>query len=605
MQEHPEVDVVIVGTGWAGSIVAQQLTQAGLEVVAVERGRAQWTWPDFAHNHDYLKFNTRQAMMQDLSKETWTWRPNRDAPTLPMREHGGHRMGTDLGGSGVHWSTISWRFLPMDFRYRSHHIERYGEEKLPEGNTIQDWPISYADLEPFYDRFEYDIGMSGQAGNLGGQIIEGGNPFEGPRSRPYPLPAMSPMIHGKMYADACRRLGYHPFMNPSSILSRGYTDASGKPRAGCLLCGYCSGFGCEVDAKGSPLTTFLPMAMDTGRYEVRTHSTAVGVEVDDRGLATGLRYVDRTGREHLQPAARVFLCGFTFSNVRQLLLSRSDAHPDGLGNNQGMVGRNYTHQMIETPVSGMFEGRRFNQFMGNTATRVAICDFYGDVFDHTDLDFIGGAFLAHVSGESDPIDQLQELPLLGAQGSPSGEGGDPAQADEDEPRQWGQAYKDGLFAAYNSTITLQIHAEDMAYESRFLDLDPRYTDSLGLPLLRLTYDWTQNEHNMHRYLTERLVEIMEAMEPDEMSVNRELEGWGISQGGHHPTGGAIMGTDPSNSVTNGYGQVWQAPNVFVTGAALFPQNPGFNPTETVAALAYRSCAAIIERHLDSPEELMG
>lgn len=592
MQVHPEVDAAIVGTGWTAAVIAQQLAEAGLEVVSLERGRAQWTWPDFAHNHDYLKYRTRQAMMQDLSKETWTWRPHQKAPALPMREHGGHRLGEGLGGTGVHWAASSWRFLPMDFRYRSHHIERYGESKLPPGNTIQDWPLTYEDLEPFYDRFEYDIGMSGQAGNLDGQILEGGNPFEGPRTRPYPLPPVAAMIDGEMFAQAGRDLGYHPFVNPSSILSRGYTDASGRPRAGCLYCGYCSAFGCEVDAKGSPLTTHIPMALGTGNYAIRTHSTVTGIDVDDRGIAIGLRYRDRQGREHLQPAGRVFLTGFTFTNVRLLLLSRSAAHPDGVGNNRGMVGRNYTHQMIENPVAGLFEGRQFNMFMGNGGTRVAICDFYGDVFDHSDLDFIGGGHLRTLLPESDPIEKLEEIDTLG--------GGEIS-----APRQWGQAYKDGMFAAYNSTITLQIHAEDMAYESRFLDLDPRYTDNFGLPLLRITYDWTDNERNMYRFLTDRLVQIMETMGPDQVAVTSELPGWGIDQGDAHPTGGAIMGTDPSNSVTNRYGQVWDAPNVFVTGAALFPQNPGFNPTQTICALAYFTTDAIKRGSGDWPTELMG
>lgn len=585
MKEHPEVDVVTVGTGWTAAIVAQQLAEAGLEVVSLERGRAQWTWPDFAHNHDYLKYNHRHAMMQDISKESWTWRPHRQAPALPVREHGGYRWGQDLGGTSVHWSAISWRFLPMDFRYRSHHIERYGEGKLPEGNSIQDWPLSYDDLEPFYDRWEYDVGVSGQAGNLGGRILEGGSPFEGPRSRPFPLPPISPMIHGEIFADACRELGYHPFINPTAILSEGYTDASGKPRAACLHCGYCSTFGCEVDAKGSPLTTHIPMALDTGRYEVRTHSTVIGIEVNDRGLATGLRYVDRTGQEHFQPATRVFLTGFTFTNVRLLLLSRSRAHPDGVGNSQGLVGRNYTRQLASEPVSGLFEGRRFNQFMGNTATRHAIHDFYGDVFDHSDLDFIGGAFLNSGGGEADPIEVLDEIAI-------------------GDQRPWGQAFKDAMYGAFNSTITLAIHGENISYEHNFLDLDPRYTDHLGLPLLRGTFDWTDNERRMHEYLTDRLAEIMETMGPDRTNVERELDDWDVDSGAFHPTGGAIMGTDPSNSVTNKYGQVWDAPNVFVTGAALFPQNPGLNPTETICALAYFTTDAIKRGYLNQPEELM-
>ena len=416
MQEHPEVDVVTVGTGWTAAIIAQQMADAGLQVVSLERGGARWTWPDFAHNHDYLRYAQRNAMMQDLSKESWTWRPNPGVPALPFREHGGHQLGQGLGGAGAHWAAESWRFQPEDFHYRSHHLDRYGADKLPEGNAIHDWPVSYEELEPFYDRFEYDVGVSGRAGNIGGQIVPGGNPFEGWRSRPFPLPPLATMSFGELFIEAI-----------------------------------------------------------------------------------------------------------------------------------------------------------------------------ADNFDHSDLDFIGGGRISDAGGEADPIGIVGDIPWLGGQ---------------DEARQWGRQFKDAMPAAYNSTTVLVVHAEDMSFESKFMDLDPTYTDALGLPLLRLTYDWSDNERNMYRYLAARAEEIMLAMGADEIAVVDELPGYMISQGPTHPTGGAIMGTDPSNSVCNKYGQVWDAPNLFVTGAAQFPQNPGANPTETICALAYYTADAVQNGYLHRPEELM-
>ncbi|MDO5627397.1 MAG: GMC family oxidoreductase [Mobilicoccus sp.] len=601
MQVHPEVDVVAVGTGFAASIIAQQLTGEGLTVVSLERGRAQWTWPDFAHNHDYLRYSHRNQLLQDLARETWTWRPAADKPSLPFREHGSKTVGQGLGGTSMHWAAGSWRFLPMDFRYRSHHVERYGEDKLPEGNLIQDWPLTYDELEPYYDRFEYDLGISGVAGNIAGQLTGHGSPFEGPRSRPYPMPPLEGMAHGKLFSQACSSLGYHPYKTASSILSQGYNDLTGSPRAGCLYCGYCSMFGCEVDAKGSPLTTYLPAAFETGKYEVRTHSTVVGIEMNDQGHATGLRYIDRHGQEHLQPAARVMLTGFTYTNVRLLLLSRNSAHPDGVGNNRGLVGRNYTDQLVANPVSAVFPGRKFNLFMGNTDTRYAIQDFYGDVFDHSDLDFIGGAHLRAGMGEVEPIGTLDEI-YFGT-GEAGADDEDENGDNGDEPRQWGQAFKDAMFEAYNSTVPLGMHGEDMPDEGKFLDLDPTYKDAYGQPLLRITFDWTDNSKKMYAYLTDRLEEIAEAMGAERVHADRELEPFGISAGAIHPTGGAIMGTDPGNSVTNRYGQVWDAPNVFVVGAALFPQNPGSNPTETVCAMAYWIADAI-KRTKNSPTDLI-
>lgn len=609
MQRHAETDVVIVGTGWAGSVLAQQLTEAGLEVVALEQGRSQWTYPDFAHNHDELKYRVRWELMQDLTRETLTWRPDRASPSLPLREYGNQLSGGTMGGAGVHWAANSWRYPPSDFPARSRLVERYGADRIPDELTIQDWPITYDDLEPFYDRFEYDVGVSGIAGNIGGQVLPGGNPIEGPRSRPFPLPPLEQTLHAKLFSEAAQELGHRPFPVPAGILSRGYTDASGQPRAGCLYCGFCMSYGCEVDAKASPLVTHLPMAFATGRYEVRTHSKVVGIEVDDRGRGVGLRYRDRSGREHLQPAARIFLAAWTFSNVRLLLLSRSAAHPDGVGNGRGLVGRNYTDSMNQGAVTATFEGRRFNPFMGNTANRSAVTTYYGDEWDHTDVDFMGGAWFTAGSSDASPVDTLAEVPMLTEEASgwrPGAGGADGAVSggDDEGAHQWGARYKDALYDAFNSTMTFTLYGDNMAHEGSFLDLDPVYTDAYGLPLLRMTRDWSDMDARKYRYLTPRLVEIVEAMGPSWMHVTPELPPFGIQDGDNHPSGGAIMGDSPERSVTNQYGQVWDAPNIFVTGGALFPQKPGFNPAETIAALAYRTADAV-KRHRDSPDELMG
>lgn len=367
MTVFPKVDIVTVGAGWTAGIIAQKLTEAGYNVVSIEAGGDRFANPHFQHNHDTLYHMLRTGLMFHLSKETWTWRPNPRAPSLPIRQFGSFHPGIGIGGAGVHWAAQTWRFYPSDFRYRSHHIERYGEEKIPEDCTVQDWGISYEELEPYYDRADYEIGLSGQSGNLNGTIMPGGNPFEGPRSRPYPLPPLVRSIPADMFSEATRNLGYHPFPQPASILSRAYRDLSGRERAACVYCGFCTRYGCEVDAKASANVSHIPLALNTGLYEIRTHSKVIGVNVNNDGLATGVTYVDlRTGEQHEQPAEVVILSGFTLSNVRLLLLSRSQSHPDGIGNDQGRVGKNYTYQLLGTPASGFFEGRRFNQYMGNS-----------------------------------------------------------------------------------------------------------------------------------------------------------------------------------------------------------------------------------------------
>lgn len=573
---HPEVDVVTMGAGWTAGILAQQLTAEGKRVVSLERGPTRWTDPDFQHNHDSLHYRVRKAMMLDISKETWTWRPNTRARALPIRRLGSFHPGQGLGGAGVHWAAETWRFFPSDFRYRSHHVERYGQDRLPEGSNVQDWPLGYDELEPYYDRFEWDVGVSGHAGNLRGELIGEGNPFEGPRSRDYPLPPLQRSIAAAEFSAAAEDLGLHPFRQPASILSEGYRDLSGRYRSGCLYCGFCTRYGCEVDAKASALTAHIPLALQTGRYEVRTGCVVRRIEVDDRGRATGLRYVDQSGREHVQPAAVVVISGYTLNNVRMLLLSRSDAHPEGIGNDRGLVGANYTYQLSQTPVTGVFEGRRFNQYMGNACVQDALHDFNGDNFDHSDLDFIGGASVTAGGGEREPLTSVGGLPV--------GEG----------ERNWGRAWKEAL-RGWDSVVGIDIQGESLPYRDHRLDLDPTYNDVFGDPLLRITYDFRENDRRLYAYLAERCAEIMERMGPSSMETTDELEPYTVAPyQSTHNTGGAIMGTDPGSSVTDSYGRVWDTPNVYVTGATLYPQNPGMNPTGTLCALAYRTA-----EHLNS------
>src|SRR5690606_10273977 len=201
----------------------------------------------------------------------------------------------------------------------STHVERCGAHRIPDGCTVQDWGITYEELEPYYDQADYEIGLSGQTGNLNGAILPGGNPFEGPRSRPYPLPPLVRSIPATMFSETARSLGYHPFPQPAAILSRAYRDLSGRERAACVYCGFCTRYGCEVDAKASPNVSHIPLALDTGLYEIRTHSKVINVNVNRDGLATGVTYVDlRTGEQHEQPADVVILSGFTLTNVRLL-----------------------------------------------------------------------------------------------------------------------------------------------------------------------------------------------------------------------------------------------------------------------------------------------
>ncbi|MDQ6905582.1 MAG: GMC family oxidoreductase [Chloroflexota bacterium] len=585
MAVQKKVEIVTVGAGWTGSILAYKLASAGHQVVSLEQGPMRWANPDFEMDHDELRYNTRTAMMVNLAKESWSWRPSPQAPSLPIRQYGNTEPGQGLGGAGVHWSAMLWRFTPYDFKYRSYYIEKYGEKILPPDNAYQDWPLTYEEMEPYYDEFEYAIGASGATGNLNGAIIPGGNPFEAPRSRPYPNPPLAQNIPSDMFAKAARDLGYHPFPQPSAILSQGYTDPFGNIRSGCIYCGYCTRYGCEVDAKASPIDTYIPAALKTGRYQIRPNSKVLRINIGKDGLATGVTYIDANGQEQEQPADLVLLTGFTLTNVKLLLISRSKEHPNGIGGDRGQLGRNAGHQILQGAVTGVFPGRKFNLFMGNSTTMNALYDFYGSVIDHTGLGFVGGAQVQSAWGERTPI--------ASTDGYPIGQG-----------KTWGMDWKNSL-RDWDATASIYVQAESPAYKQFFYDLDPTYKDSFGQPLLRWTLDWTDNEHKMFEYIADKAATIMERMGPTTIKKSTMLKPYTMQIFyGTHNTGGAIMGANAGDSVCNSYGQVWDTPNVFAVGACLFPQNDALNPTDTIGALSLRTGDAIRDKYFAHPGELI-
>src|ERR1700732_2355476 len=224
-----EVDAVMVGMGWTGSIMARELTKAGLQVVGLERGPDIKTSENFAmpHVRDELRYMQRLDQIQDPAMETLTFRHRPEEAALPMRRMGSFLPGNSVGGAANHWGGLHWRYLPSDHLCRSHVVNRYGAKAIPEDMTIQDWAMTYDELEPYYDRFDKLCGVSGKAGNLRGQKIDGGNVFEGPRSNEYPTKPMKLSPGGVMLADACKNVGYHPFPAPFSAPSAPYTNIYG------------------------------------------------------------------------------------------------------------------------------------------------------------------------------------------------------------------------------------------------------------------------------------------------------------------------------------------------------------------------------------------
>src|SRR5262252_1665968 len=220
------VDAVVVGSGVVGSIMSMELANAGLKVVCLERGRMVDPQTDFVapYVHDELKFDRHSDIFQNLSRETITFRNNTGETALPMREMGSFKPGEMVGGTAAHWGGNARRFLPHDFEIRSQIEGRYGKKFFPEDCTAQDWGVTWDDVEPYYDQFEHIYGVHGKAGNLNGEIREGGNPHEGPRSREYPNPATKRTPQAEIFADACNSLGYVPFQGPGAGMTRDYNN---------------------------------------------------------------------------------------------------------------------------------------------------------------------------------------------------------------------------------------------------------------------------------------------------------------------------------------------------------------------------------------------
>jgi gluconate 2-dehydrogenase alpha chain len=579
------VDVVTIGVGWAGSIMATELSKAGLKVVGLERGgdrpQKDFTLPGV---HDQLKYDKRLELFEDLSRTTLTFRNTPGESARPMRRHGPFPWGEGVGGAGFHWAGWTWRHTPWDFQMRTRTIERYGAAAIPADCTVQDWPMTYQELEPYYDRFEYTCGLSGKAGNLNGQIQPGGNPFEGPRSREFPNPPLT-RSHGEtLFERAALELGYHPFPVPAAQMSRPYTNPDGVTLGACVYCGYCMNTGCEVSAKSTPQTTVLPAALKTGNFEIRTHAAVVRINVQGN-RATSVTYIDAQGRELEQPADLILLTAFTWGNAHQLLVSGIGRRYDP-ATGRGVVGKNYSwHGAIPYVPLHYDQGHLFNPFMGAGALTTAITDFQGDNFDHSGLGFIGGALMVAMGMGFGPLTYQPTPP------------GTPA---------WGPKWKKAVGHYYNRSLQVLGLHDNLAYRGNYLDLDPTYRDVFGNPLLRLTFDFGENERKMSPYLVGVGEKIAKAMAPTHSAAYGIPDHFdaGAGYGIIHQVGGAMCGSTPADSVVNRYLQSWDVPNLFVVGASAFPQIPSFNPTGTVGALAYWTADAIKSRYLKNPGPLV-
>jgi len=553
-------DVVLVGLGGVGGLIAPVLAKAGLRVVALEAGpwRSQ---SDFVPDELGVAYWCRANMSQKFMSESPRWRRNDGEPTQEATYSLG-RMVNGVGGSPLHWGGWLRRFHPYHHRFRSHVLDRWGENALPEDTTLVDWPVSYDELEPYYALLDELIGIAGDEDN----------PFI-PRKNKYPLPPLRPTRMTQLFHKTTAAMGLHPHALPAGVNSKPYNGYPETKYSALSL-----GFGPINNDRWHAGMTSVPEALATGNLDLKTHCRVVKVLTDGDGRARGVEYVDANGTPHVQEASTVILCSYTFENVRLLLLSGDERHPNGLGNNTGQVGKHFMTKMF-AHVDGYFPDMVFNRHAAPASQTEVLDDFLADDYDsYGEGGFVGGATLGIENGLMPIQISRQTLP-------------------PDVPR-WGKGYKDHL-REWQHWCTIRLQPDTLSYQRNFLDLDPRYRDKsgLGLPLVRITYDLRENEQRLAEHMEGKAEEILREMGATKTWHGPRFTGVGSS----HDLGGCRMGEDPVGSVVDPELRVHDTPGLYVLSGAVFPTCPGINPTLALWALCYRAAERLVGR-LKSGEE---
>jgi choline dehydrogenase-like flavoprotein len=534
-QFHPNdaVDFVVIGIGAAGGVMAKELATAGFRVVALEQG--PWRHEkDFKHDEVAVMF--RHGLTNDPAKQPNTFRKT---PGEPVQTQQAVEYGQMVGGGSVHFTTNYWRFHPEDFRERSALGPIAGAD-------LRDWPITYDDLEPYYTKAEWDLGISG---------LGGSNPFDGPRSKPYPLPPMPVKSSGVLFERAAKKLGLHPFPAPLAVLSEQF-----RGRPACVHCGYCEAFGCEVGAKSSTLAAVVPAAVKTGRCEIRPNSYVRKIEVGKDGRVSGAIYFDGEGREVYQRTKAVVVCANGAETPRLLLMSKSNAFPQGLANSNGNVGK---YLMFDNGAMAMalFE-HPLNEYKSVVVTRV-LHDYYRS---DPKRGFYGGG------GIDGRFDYYPAGFALGGM-PPNGP-------------QWGSEWKRAIRQYYTHVGGTLGHVSCLAVEQNCVSLDDRVKDAWGLPALRVTFKNHPDDLKASEFIAERQKEILEAAGAKKVWVDPAT--LGDTTLSRHLMGSCRMGDDPKISVVNKWNRAHDVPNLFLVDGSSLVTSARQQPTATIQALAYRA-----------------
>ncbi|MFL6619600.1 MAG: GMC family oxidoreductase [Povalibacter sp.] len=523
------VDFAIVGSGAAGGIIAKVLAEAGFKVLVLEQG-PRLTQVDF--EHDELKYWFLSGLTNNPANSPQTFRKD---STAKAERNLSLIYARIVGGSSNHFTANFWRFHDIDFHERSVH-------GAISGTGFADWPITYDELEPYYTRVEWEIGVSGLAG---------ASPFDPHRSKPYPMKPMPVKSSGVLFERGARKIGLHPFPAPMAIASEPF-----RGRPACIHCGFCMGFGCEAGAKSSSLYTSIPDAEATGNCEVRPNSYVFRIETNKKGRATGVAYFDAQKKEQFQRAKAVVVCANGAETPRLLLNSANSQFPDGLANSSGLVGK-YLMFNQGSDTHATFE-HELNEYKSIQVTRI-VHDFYES---DPKRGFYGGGGIDGRIGVQPAMWGLASAPGI--------------------PR-WGKGFKERL-ESFSRSMVCAGHTTSLPIESNSVSLDPELKDTWGIPAIRTTYKDHPDDLAIARFLQDRSAEIMEAAGAQKVWKPPVTE----SDAAVHLLGTCRMGNDAKASVIDKHHRTHDVPNLFLCDGSSFVTSGRGQPTMTIEALAFRA-----------------
>ena len=556
-------DVIIVGSGAGGGMATHQLANAGLKVALIEAGdfydpadEEQRTQLRYPWESPRRGASTQRRPFGDYNSCIGGWELDGEPYTQKGDTDFMWWRGRMLGGRTNHWGRISLRFGPLDFRRRD--IDGLGDN----------WPIGYEDIKPYYDKVDKLIGVFGSNEGL----------YNDPDG--YFLPAPKPRLHELYYIDGARKSNVPVIPARKSILTKRINHERGL----CFYCGQCSR-ACGVHADFSSSTVLIYPALNGGQVDLFTNSMVREVTTDQEGRATGVSYIDKKNHQDLQLRGRsVILAASACSSARILLNSRSSQHDNGLGNSSDHVGR-YLHDST---------GASRAAFLPDLMDR----DIYNE-------DGVGGMHVYTpwwLEGANLDFSRGYHLEIGGGMSMPSyGFGFAANQYNEYLGKRvggYGNQLRDDIRRFYGARLSIACRGESVPQYNNRCELDPVVVDEWGIPVLRFDYQWTQQEINQSRHMQDTMEELLEAsggvMLGDKPGVDQN---YGLTQPGEiiHEVGTTRMGVDAGTSVTNEFGQLHDADNIFVVDGGTFVSQADKNPTWTILALAWRTSDYIVEQ----------